>query len=381
MKYREEKDELLINYLSGSASEQERREAINYIRASEENKAHFEELKHYYQISLLAAPFPQFNKQEGWARVRVGYYKQLYAREKQKNAQNFSVLIKRIALPIAASLLIAFLIGALVQYNIFGTSNPDLAFNEIKAPYGARSIVTLPDSTTVWLNAGSTLRYPSNFSGKNREVYLEGEAFFDVTKNEKNIFRVNAGDIRINVYGTQFNVKAYTEEQEVTTTLVSGSISIDVINLTTPKAPLILKPNQSVTITKAVMESAGNENNETSADYQANADTEVIEKITILSAEPRVLSSWKDSVWVIRGEELGKLAVVLERRFNVKISFEEESLKKYKFSGSLIEETFEQVMKIIRTSAPINFSVENNHVIIKEDKLFKERYDSQLRRN
>jgi transmembrane sensor len=94
-----------------------------------------------------------------------------------------------------------------------------------------------------------------------------------------------------------------------------------------------------------------------------------------------VISSWKDSVWVIRGEELGKLAIKLERRFNVNISFEDESLKDYRFSGSLIEETFEQVMKIIRTSAPINFSVENNHVMIKEDKLFKERYDSQLRRN
>jgi transmembrane sensor len=286
MKHRKEKDELLITYLSGSASEQERQEALNYIRASEENKAHFDELKKYYQLSLLALPTSDFSKEEGWARIRAGYYKQLYAQEKQKHTLKIKSLVRQFALPLAASLILAFLFGTLVQNNIFKTtSSTDFAFNEITAPYGARSIITLPDSTTVWLNAGSKLRYPSNFSENNREVYLEGEAFFDVTKNEKNIFKVNAGDILINVYGTQFNVKAYSEEQEIITTLVTGSISIDVLNLNSPKAPLILEPNQSATFHKAAKAHIIDENKDSTAAHSAEMVGQgSIERIAIVSS-------------------------------------------------------------------------------------------------
>lgn len=379
MKHQKEKDELLITYLSGSASEQERQEALSYIRSSKENKAHFEELKKYYQLSLIAVPSSEFNKDESWARVRIGYYKQLYASEKQKTNQNIRFIIRRYALPLAASLIIAFLIGALVNNSIFNPTSTGLAFNEIKAPYGAKSMITLPDSTVVWLNAGSKLRYATNFSNSNREVYLEGEAYFDVIKSEKNIFVVNTGDIRVNVYGTQFNVKAYPDENEIITTLVTGSISIDANNPNTLKESLILKPNQSATFYKTARAPVIQQNAGTSIS-NANISDGAVERITVETTEPKFITSWKDSVWVIRGEELGRLAVKLERRFNVNITFEDESLKDYKFSGSLMEETFEQVMKIIKTSAPINFNVENNHVTIKEDKAFKEKYDSLLQR-
>jgi transmembrane sensor len=381
MRHSKEKDELLINYLSGSATEQERKEALTYIRQSPENRKHFEELKKYYQLSLFAMSSSEFNKEEGWARIRMSYYKQLYQQEKLKNKQQIKILVRQFALPVAASLIIAFLIGALLQNNIFFTIQTANAYNEVIAPFGAKSMITLPDDTKIWLNAGSKLRYASNFSENNREVYLEGEAYFDVTKSEKNIFVVNTGDIRVNVYGTQFNVKAYADESEIITTLVSGSVSIDLLNQKTLKEPLVLKPNQSATFLRTVPTAPVDSEHKNETSDSNASDQERISKITIESAEPKIISSWKDSVWVIRGEELGKLAVKLERRFNVQIAFDDESLKYYKFSGSLTEETFEQVMKIIKISAPITFSVENNYVKIKEDKHFKERYDSQLQRN
>jgi transmembrane sensor len=363
MKQLEGKDELLISYLSGSASEKERLEALQYIHASEENRAHFEQLKKYYQLSLLAMPTSEFKKEEAWGRISAGYYKQLYGREKRRNSHQIKIVLRQFALPLAASLLIAFLIGALANYYMFNRSSTHFTYNEIMAPYGSKGMVTLPDSTKVWLNAGSKIKYASNFSGKNREVFLEGEAFFDVIKSEKHLFVVNTSDIRVKVYGTEFNVKAYADEPEIITTLVSGSISIEAINLNILKEPLTLRPNESATFHKAAL----------TDNYE--------KRIVIEAINSRVVSSWKDGIWVIRGEELGKLAVKLERRFNVNITFEDESLKNYKFSGSLFEETFEQVMKIIKTSAPINFSVENNNVIVREDKLFKERYDSLLQQN
>ena len=98
----------------------------------------------------------------------------------------------------------------------------------------------------------------------------------------------------------------------------------------------------------------------------------------IPSVDPLPITSWKDSRWVIVSEELDDIAVKLERRYNVKISFQDESLKKYRFSGTLYDETFEQVLKIIQTSAPILFTINNNLVVFREDPSYKLKYDEMI---
>ena len=100
--------------------------------------------------------------------------------------------------------------------------------------------------------------------------------------------------------------------------------------------------------------------------------------MVIPTVDPLPITSWKDSKWIIVGEELDELAVKLERRYNVKITFEDESLKKYKFTGTLKEETFEQVLKIVQISMPILFTIVDNNVTFREDPSFRKKYDTMI---
>jgi transmembrane sensor len=373
-------EDLLIQYLSGSASKEEREQVLAWIDKDPSHKKQYDELKKYYQLTYMAQKPSGFSIEKGWNRVRVGYYKQLYVNSTRDNKTERTRVIRQFLLPVAASLIVAFMAGSLLKDKWFApVGKTSMAYNEIIVPLGAKSQVLLPDSTRVWLNAGSKLRYPAVFSKKNREVFLEGEAYFDVTKREKDLFVVNASDIQVKVYGTKFNVKAYPEEGEILTTLVSGSVSIDLKNIAGDNKTLWLKPNQTATI-KKTPEFQFADKTSTIAPPDAIASVHALDSLVLVkSMDTEPITSWKDSIWVIRGEELEKLAIKLERRFNVKISFEDEGIKKYKFSGSLIEETFEQVINIIQASAPVKYTIENNHVKLREDKQYKKKYDMMLR--
>ncbi|NJK98273.1 MAG: hypothetical protein HC905_28190, partial [Bacteroidales bacterium] len=113
-------------------------------------------------------------------------------------------------------------------YFIVTTSSQPQHIIETKCPEGSRSTITLADGTKVELNSGSSISYPSRFTGKQRQVELSGEAFFDVTADKKKPFVVKAGGISIRVLGTHFNVKAYENEKQVFTTLLKGSVRIEI---------------------------------------------------------------------------------------------------------------------------------------------------------
>jgi len=383
-------DELLIKYIAGSATEEERETALAWIRENTENRKYFEELKEYYHFTKIIQKPSGFNKEEGWNRVMAGYYKNQYQSQIQQKKDTRKKLMVRFVISSAAAVLIAFFIGFLA--NSFITDRKSsLTFNEIVVPLGAKSQVTLSDGTKVWLNAGSKLRYPVNFLKDTREVYLEGEAFFDVTKSHKRLFVVKTSKLNVKVYGTQFNVKSYPEENIIQTTLVRGSVAIET-NDKSNKRTVFLKPNQSATyykqlpVSKPTSEVSSPE--ETSAEALQKNVTPAVEKkkaeepdkkiVVQPKVDPLPITSWKDKRWVIDGEDLGHLTVKLERRYNVKITFANESLKNYKFSGTLAEETFEQVLKIIQLSAPIKYSITSNNVVFSVDPLYKKKYDKMI---
>ena len=365
-------EELLIKYLVGSATDSERDLARNWINESPEHQKYFDELKVYHQLSKVVQKPSGFNKEEGWNRVKASYYKTRYLSALQEKKKLLKKKIIRFAIP--AAVLVAFFTGILVsQHWSANKIQSGLTYNEIVVPLGAKSIVTLSDGTKVWLNAGSKLRYPVNFLAKSREVYLEGEAFFDVAKMKSKLFIVKTFNLNIKVYGTQFNVKSYPDENQIQTTLVKGSVAIE---STTEKNTIYLKPNQTVTYYKSLPKKAENQKPVVAS---KNNKIDVAEKVVMIpEIDPLPITSWKDSLWIIDGEELDHLAVKLERRFNVRISFQSESLKKYRFSGTLKEETFEQVLKIIRLSAPIQYTIENNNVVFTEDHLYKKNYDKMI---
>lgn len=285
----------------------------------------------------------------------------------QETAPKSNVFLKLIR--IAAMWLFLVFIGAAGSWFILNKpiekSNSEIL--EITTPLGSRSIVRLPDGSKVWLNAGSKIRYSQNTFSNNREVYMEGEAFFDILKRHGDQFIVKTSDINIKVYGTRFNVRSYPEENEIQTTLVEGSIAIEHKSGPESEKQLLLVPNQTAIFYKKIENKPAEE---VERAEKVKVDRPIpLKNHVIINPEPEpiIKTSWKDENWVIEAKSLGDLAVDLERRFNVNITFKDESMKDFKYSGTLANETFDQVMKIIQLSAPVQFeyTIKRNDVVLK----------------
>lgn len=241
-----------------------------------------------------------------------------------------------------------FIFGFGLSWLMFHTETTEIEFNEITTPLGSRSLITLPDGSSVWLNAGSTLSYPQQFETTERSVFLKGEAYFDVTSNVDKNFLVNTSDITVKVYGTSFNVKAYPGEKTIETTLVEGKVSIikkDAANKENPKE-LVMQPNQRVV-------------------YHRSTDSK--EKIVLSKQiKTELFTSWKEGELIIESELMKDLAVKLERRYNVKIHFEDDSLKDFRFTGKIQDETVEQVFAAIKLASGIEYRIEHRDIWIKK---------------
>ena len=245
-------------------------------------------------------------------------------------------------------------------------------YNEITVPIGSKSFVVLADSTKVWLNAGAKFRYPSNFLKNTREVFLEGEAFFDVSKNKDMPFFVNMSGVSIKVLGTQFNVKAYADEKSIAATLVEGSI--EVVGLKSDKEnekDLLLKPGQKLILSKdkkTYQLSQLSQQNATSENIsQEKAPVKITNAkvITLQDTEPEI--SWRDDKLIFHKERFEDVKIKFERWYGVTIDVQDPEILNYRFTGTFDEETFEQALMALRKAAKFDYMIKKKHVTIKRN--------------
>jgi len=254
-----------------------------------------------------------------------------------------------------AKMAAVLLIGTVGYFlpSFFSNPNSQEAFNVITAPSGSRTEILLPDQSKVWLNAGSKLRYPASFMKNQREVYLQGEAFFEVEHDQNRKFLVKTDDITIKVYGTSFNVKCYPGEPTIETTLVEGKISItkNSGDGTDKQKEIVLKPNQQ-------------------AVWYSGESSAVSPGSIVVRSEinPGLYTSWREGELIIQSESLQDLAGKLERRYGVKIIFKNDEAKSFKFTGTIKNESIEQVLSVIKLASDIDFEISENIVTIKSKK-------------
>ncbi|HEX3008031.1 MAG TPA: FecR domain-containing protein, partial [Bacteroidales bacterium] len=252
----------------------------------------------------------------------------------------------------------------------------------IEAPRGAKSFVTLVDGTKIWLNAGSKISYRRNFNQENRDIFLIGEAFFEVAKNKDLPFYVHSAGIIVKAIGTAFNVKAYPEEGIVETTLVEGRVSIESTGKSGKRERILMSPNQKANFYKAshevVIQDKAKEKNQNDIDpIPVKAK---IERVEIKKAiDTDLYTSWKDKRWVFERQKLEEFSVILERLYDVKVTFKDEELKNYRLSGSFQEENLEQVLEAIQMTVPLEYSVNHNQVIFSVNKKMKSSYKKILK--
>jgi ferric-dicitrate binding protein FerR (iron transport regulator) len=263
----------------------------------------------------------------------------------------------------AAAVVLLLLTVALGYYysgfNNFRKERLAIGYTTIFSPRGQRTSIILPDSTRVWLNSGSTLKYSTDYNQKMREVIAEGEAFFEVKKNPDKPFYVLVNEIKVKVYGTSFNVKAFPEENNIETTLIEGRLSIiPMAFANNPDKEIFLKPNEKciyVKKTGAVNLNSGDEN---SLDKENN-NLKTIHEVTIRkNISTEVESQWKEGKLVFENESFGELAIKLERWYDVKVHFVDNKIRDYKFTGSFDKETINQAMEALKQSSQKSYNYE-----------------------
>lgn len=178
-------------------------------------------------------------------------------------------------------------------------------------PYGSRSKIILDDSTVVYLNAGSRIIHPSRFDGNKREVILFGEAFFEVTKNDKKPFVVKTSSLSIKVLGTRFNVSSYPEDNLIQTVVEEGSVSVKKNKSSIFEKEIVLKPNQLLSLNCKTGESR------------------------VVNINPDFYTLWRHGLLKFENQDLNRVVKKIERYYNIKIKFGAPLDGLVKISGKL----------------------------------------------
>lgn len=236
-----------------------------------------------------------------------------------------------------ASLLICIAIGA---NNYIRKSYSTSEQFVMSVDRGQKASIELPDGTQVWLNSDTKLKYDNAYNMSDRSVTLDGEAYFEVAKNKDKKFTVNANGIKVEALGTSFNVKAYTSENQVTTTLVEGCVRVsDSLSQT------ILNPNERIVY---------------------SCKNRFFSKTEVPNAANSAL--WRNNELAFCGETLEEIAVVLERMYNVKIVFTTQAIKHYSFAGVIKNNSLGNIFEIISLTAPIQYTISDSIIQISESK-------------
>jgi len=209
-------------------------------------------------------------------------------------------------------------------------------------PKGQKSILLLSDGTKIWLNADSKLTYAKNFTeGTTREVYLQGEAFFEVAHDVTKPFIVHTSELDIRVLGTSFNVKSYNEDKKIETTLLTGQVKITKANEPVNNTSLILAPNQ-----KAI--------------FQKETKAMDVEQV-----QAERSSAWRQDKLVFDETTYGEVITQLERWYDVKITLEGDGDLQCKLTASIEKESLEDVLNLLVLSHKISYTISGSNIYLK----------------
>ena len=323
------KPHIIKRYLDGTGTKGDKEMIVSWFSNFETDT----ELRRFYKTYWDEMPVSE--KLDGYNEEHIlgKIYHQIKIEE--SNAQVKSVkhgLTKRvlnILTRVAAVLFVPLTIFILLNKDRLATTDSNIAWSEIYAPMGTLIQFSLPDGSTGYLNAGSSIRFASVFKGKTRDVALNGEAYFDVVTNPQKPFVVSGKNIRVVAYGTSFNVDAYSEDLFNKVTLVRGKVEVLGENREGIESLGMLTPGQMCLF---------NNENLTAQFVQVDAS-----KIT----------SWKDGKLVFINEPLGEVVKKLNRRYSVNIVINDEQLKNYSYLATFEDETLDQALQLLKLSAPI----------------------------
>ncbi|NHA03138.1 FecR family protein [Mucilaginibacter sp. HC2] len=227
-----------------------------------------------------------------------------------------------------------------------------------------KSTIVLTDGTRITLNSQSTLKYPAVFTGKTREVYLSGEAFFDVHKDHEHPFIIHTEKMNIKVLGTAFNVKSYPNDPQSETTLIRGTIEVTLDDR--PSDRIILKPSEKLIVKNGLFTSRQRNTTKLKHAETSSGMQYVLTTFTRLQQDDSTIveTSWTQNKFIFRDESFPILADRMERWYGVDIKFKNDALKQYRFSGVFEKETINQALNALRMTESFNYKIKNSTIYI-----------------
>ncbi|WP_270593957.1 MULTISPECIES: FecR family protein [Butyricimonas] len=224
-----------------------------------------------------------------------------------------------------------------LKYRDIDSPDATEIFHTLEIPRGGEYLLTLSDGTMIYLNSESTLSFPVKFQGKERKVYLTGEAYFKVAKNTEHPFVVTAGELEVLVTGTTFGVRAYKDEKDIQTTLESGQVTVRVEGKSVK-----LVPNKQVLFNKSTM------------------------GLEVRDVDVDLYLAWADGRLVYDNCPLEKILTDLGRWYNIDVFYSRDELRSYQFSLNMKKhEEFTQVLELIGKTGEVQFEIKDNTVIVK----------------
>ena len=352
---------LIIRYFSGNVTPEERLAVNKWLDESAENQRVAEQIYYIKYAGDTIHSLRTINARRDLTRV--------WNTIRKRNSRLWIVWMQR-----AAAIAWLIIIPALI-YLQFRDKDRGLSGMEIHVPEGSISSMVLPDGSKVWLNAGSQLTYGKGYGISDRKMQLSGEGYFDVKTNARLPFEVDADGFVVRAKGTQFNVKAYPDEHIVTAILTEGVIEIISPGQMQNQKKTILQPGQKVVYNKPKKTETPQSTERQIADDSRLSRPLAVEPVV----KPELYTSWKDQRWLIEGATLDELAPVMQRRYAVKVMFDSEMLKPYKFRGEIPNLTVEQVARTLQLSAPMNYRMSNDTLFFTIDWKRKQEFDRFLK--
>jgi ferric-dicitrate binding protein FerR (iron transport regulator) len=308
---------LIIKFIAGQATPEEQLKVIEWIESSEENKKHFSQLKNLTVASDILSE--DYRKKE---------------LQRRQTVKKFYIWSFRVASIIIIAL----------SFFYFGRTNEHKAWietskqqnTEIKVPLGESVSISLPDGSTVDLNSGSKFRYSGLYGVDSREVYLDGEGYFSVKKGDKK-FIVKTAILNVEVFGTVFNVSAYKEDRQVSTSLYSGKV--EVRNFSKSES-IVLKPNSRYTFDK------------------------ITEKSDVRSITKK--QNWTESYFVAERDDIDSFVKKIERKYKVKIIVDPRLSGKCLYTGTFRGESLEDILNNMAMASPIKYEIKYDNTVVIE---------------
>jgi len=320
-------EEKLLGYIKGEIrSDAEIIEILDWIESSPENQKNYTHLKNLWVITGLDHPDP--------VSIPAFSFDKIQSLPRQKSI--WGSLLKY-----AAVFVLAFILGSLSLYLINQSERNTLSamYNTIDVPYGQRSQITFYDGTRVWLNSGTKLKYPVVFSTKTRDVSIEGEAYFNVAKDAKHPFVVSSGKMKVEVLGTNFNICAYSDENEFSTTLEEGSVKV--YNTKNGKF-MKMNPGEQVVLDR-------------------NADS-----FKLLRVDTDLYTSWKENLLKFDDATFEEVIKKMERWYDVRIEVAPGINTKERFTMTIKTESLREMLLLVSKTTKMNYEIKESSVLIKK---------------